>query len=215
MEKKIFVFGSSISWGAWDKEGGWVARFKKLVNQRVIETNEKYWGMVYNQSISGDTSSGIVERFEREIKPRLWENEEVFIVFEIGINDSMYINEKKEFQVPLAVFGSNIDVLVKKSKQFAHKIFFMGATPVIDKILDPIPWFLSGSYLTKNIGKFNKVLFDKCKKHEIGYIDIFSEFKKGKLVDLVSPDGVHLSTKGHEAVYGLAMPVLKKAGALD
>lgn len=215
MEKKIFVFGSSISWGAWDREGGWVDRLKRFVNSKVIDTNEKYWGMIYNQSISGDTTTGILERFERELALRLGENQDVYVVFEIGINDSLFINDQKEFQVPLQTFESNMEQLIKLSKKYAKHILFIGAAPVIDEILDPIPWHTTGTYSTKYIQKFNETILTKCKDNDAEYIDLFTEFNSGNLKELLCPDGVHFSTKGHELTYNILKQLLGKLKAFD
>lgn len=214
MDKKIIVIGSSISWGAWDEDGGWVDRIKRLINKKVVKTNEEYYCMLYNLSISGDTSSGIVDRFDRELSLRLGEDQETILIFEIGINDSMYLNAEKEFQIPKKLFKSNIKLLIKKSQKLANKIIFIGAPPVIDSILDPIPWHLEGTYKTKYAKEFNDILFEECKKHGVEYVDIFSKFEQGELKMLMSPDGVHPSTKGHEAIFKTMLKVLKRLKVL-
>lgn len=210
MEKKIILFGSSISWGAWDEEGGWTNRLKRLINKKVVETNEEYYCMLYNLAISGDTSSGIVERFDRELLLRLGGDQETILIFEIGINDSMYLNAEKEFQVPKKIFRANIKFLIKKSQKLANKIIFIGSPPVIDSILDPIPWHPEGTYKTKYAKEFNDILFEVCKKHSVEYVDIFSKFEQSNLKALMSPDGVHPSTKGHEEIFETMLKVLKR-----
>lgn len=210
MEKKIIILGSSITWGAWDIEGGWADRLKRLINKKVVKTNEKYYCMLYNLSISGDISSEIVERFDREVPLRLGENQEMILIFEIGINDSMYVNAEKKFQVPKELFRSNIKLLIKKSQKLANKIIFIGAPPVIDSILDPIPWHPEGTYKTKYAKEFNDILSEECEKHGVEYVDIFSKFDKGELTELMSPDGVHPSTNGHEAIFEAVHEVLER-----
>lgn len=214
MEKKIIVFGSSISAGCWDSLGGWAERIKKDVNQLVNEGSDEYWGMVYNQSISGDTSTGIVSRFETEAIQRIGTNQKIYLIFEIGINDSLYINSEQEFQIPLDEFSKNIDQLISKSS-FADEVLFIGAPAVVDNLLDPIPWHPTGTYATKYTEQYNEVLKIRCKEHGHSYCDIFSEFKNGDVAVLMSPDGVHPSTKGHDIYYSLMKDKLHELGAFS
>lgn len=75
----ICVFGDSIVWGAWDKEmGGWVNRLRLSLEKKGFD------GEVYNLGISGDTSDGLIKRFEAEAEVR---DADVAII-SIGVNDS-------------------------------------------------------------------------------------------------------------------------------
>lgn len=204
MQKKILIFGTSISCGAWDSEGGWVSRLRKVVNQKVVESDLEYSCMLYNQSISGDTSTDILNRLESEISGRLSdEPEERTIILELGINDSLYTYKKKEFQVPIVQYQSNISKIAEISKKHAKNIVCIGAPPVIDTILDPIPWHTEGAYKTKYSQEFNKILGEECKQKEISYLDIFSVFESGNIQELMSVDGVHPSSIGHKAYFEL------------
>ncbi len=215
MDQKIIVYGSSISWGAWDKEGGWVERLKKDTSTKTIESREEYYCMLYNLGISGDTSSGILRRFEKELQLRYNETDQTLIViFEVGINDSMYINNQKQFQVPPAVFKSNIRKLFDIAKKYTDKIVFVGGTPVVDSLLDPIPWHTGGTYKTSYVEKFNKILLNLCLEKKGIYIDIFSPFKNGDLNKLISPDGAHPNSDGHKVIYEKVKKVLADKGWL-
>ena len=81
----ILVFGASITWGAWDREGGWVQRLRNFVDEKNI-SNPDYDRMIYNLGISGDTTENLLSRLENEVKTRLSE-EETIIIFSIGTND--------------------------------------------------------------------------------------------------------------------------------
>ena len=130
MDQKIIVYGSSVAWGAWDKKGGWVERLKKFTSGKTIDSGEKYYCMLYNLGISGDTSSGILRRFEKELLQRYGETDQTLVVvFEVGVNDSMYINDKKEFQVSKTIFESNIGKLFDLAKKYTDRVVFVGGTP--------------------------------------------------------------------------------------
>lgn len=210
MKKNIIVFGSSISWGAWDVEGGWVTRLKKLISEKVIKTNQKYWAIIYNQSVSGGVSTDILKKFEKETLERIKKDQEVIIIFEVGINDSVYINTEKKFKVSKKIFSKNIEKLIKKASKITNHIFFIGAPPVIDEILDPNPRHFNESLFTKHIKDFNQIISDQCSKQNIKYIDIFSEFQKRNLQDFMFSDGYHPNTKGHKLIYELVKKSLNK-----
>ncbi len=66
----ILVFGDSISYGAWDIEGGWVSRLRKFLDKKNL-SEENFDCKVYNLGISGDNSSGVLNRFEFETRQRI------------------------------------------------------------------------------------------------------------------------------------------------
>src|SRR3990170_7472616 len=87
----ILVFGTSTTYGAWDREGGWVQRLRGFLDEKVINSDYKHDYFVYNLGISGDKSADILTRFEPETKARLGHhNAEIIILFHLGINDCIY-----------------------------------------------------------------------------------------------------------------------------
>lgn len=52
----ILFFGDSITWGAWDEEGGWVARIKKYIDLKIISTHFNYYNDLHNVGIFGDST---------------------------------------------------------------------------------------------------------------------------------------------------------------
>ena len=49
---EIIVFGDSIAYGAWDKEGGWVQRLRKILDVKTLSNPDQFY-LVYNLSIDG------------------------------------------------------------------------------------------------------------------------------------------------------------------
>ncbi len=145
MDQKIIVYGSSISWGAWDKEGGWVERLKKYTSGKTIDSGEKYYCMLYNLGISGDNSTGILQRFEKELLQRYGETDQTLtIIIEVGINDSLYVNDKKEFQVPKTVFESNVKKLFDVAKKYTTELYLLVALQWWIVYLTQFPGILLG-----------------------------------------------------------------------
>ena len=82
---KIFVFGDSIAYGAWDPAGGWVERLR----QWVFSTTRGDYNrgtFLYNLSIVGETTADLRKRFPTELVARQPEPGDL-IVFATGIND--------------------------------------------------------------------------------------------------------------------------------
>jgi len=90
---QILIFGDSITYGAWDKEGGWVRRLRKFLD----ENYEDY--LIYNLGISGNNTDDLIERFEFETKQRLKENDETIIIFAIGVGLTP-VDETKTTPIP-------------------------------------------------------------------------------------------------------------------
>ena len=40
---RILIFGDSITYGAWDKEGGWVQRLRKFLDERNLTDPNFYF----------------------------------------------------------------------------------------------------------------------------------------------------------------------------
>src|SRR3954471_6815864 len=91
----FLIFGTSITWGAWDSAGGWAQRLKSFADHNTISSNFIYDNPIYCLGISGETSTDLVERFDLEMNARIAKEESVVVIIEIGINDSQFSNESK------------------------------------------------------------------------------------------------------------------------
>lgn len=103
----IGVFGDSIAWGKADnKQGGWSSLLRNFVESNNIAE-------LYNLSIDGDTSKGLVQRFENEYKIR---NIDSFI-FAIGINDSIYRKDFSNVETSKSSFEETIMAIIKLARK--------------------------------------------------------------------------------------------------
>ncbi len=66
---QILIFGDSNTYGAWDPDGGWVARLRKFADEKNMEGKD-YFVLVYNLGIDGDDTSGVLKRIESETVAR-------------------------------------------------------------------------------------------------------------------------------------------------
>lgn len=203
----ILFFGDSITWGAWDKEGGWVARIKKYVDEKVINSDFNYYHDVYNVGISGDKTTDLLERFEFEASKRIDEDNKTAIVFAIGVNDSQFVeNEGNRTQIDQ--FQNNIKSLIEKARKYGNEIDFVGLFPVDDSKLSPTSWDEGKSYKLEYVDKYNQVLKDVCQKENVGFVDIYEEFMKKDYVKLLI-DGLHPNTDGHKQISEIVLKFLQ------
>ena len=196
----ILFFGDSVTWGAWDEEGGWVNRIKKTVDQKIISTNFNYYKEIYNLGISGDTASDLYERFELEANSRIDKNQENVLVFAIGANDCMFDLETKAHRTSPKMFQDKIISLIKKAKSFSNKIIFVGLFPVDDSVAIPSSWPQNEVYKNEHTSEYNQIVKDICSNEKIDFIDLFKIFIKKEYRKLLTADGLHPNNDGHKQI---------------
>lgn len=193
----ILVFGDSLACGCWDKEGGWADRLRKFTNEKYLNDLDNAPD-IYNLSINGDVSGELLGRFESEIKPRAYT--ETTIIFAIGINDSEFLNDKKEFFVPPEEFRNNLEKLTKTAQKYSSKIVFLGLTPVDDSKVDPCPWVPERSYKNEFVEKYNQIIKEESLRNKVDFVDLFGKFMERDFKKLLI-DGVHPNAKGHQLIF--------------
>jgi len=211
---QILVFGDSIAYGAWDKEGGWVERLRKFLAEKTIADSNSYY-LVYNLSISGDRIEWLLERFESEAQQRLeiireeGEDEEVIFIFAIGINDTKIAHINGESLVSAEQFQDNIQKLVNMAKKHSPNIVFIGLTSVDESKLETFTAPLGYSYKNKQIQIFNNIIKTVCTVSKVHFIDVFNEFNK-KGYEKLLEDGLHPNSNGHQKIFELVKEFLVK-----
>ena len=208
----ILVFGDSIVYGAWDKNGGWTQILREWIDEKNLEWNEDFYYLVYNLGVFGDTTEDLLERFDSEVKQRQGEEKFIFI-FAVGINDSEYIHSKKGLNIPEEKFQKNLVNLIKKAKKYSSTILFVGPNPVDESKVNPMPWASDKSYINKNVERYNKLIKKTCKENIVHFIEVFSEFRKTDYRAFLE-DGAHPNTKGHRLIYRIVRKYLKKNNVL-
>jgi len=195
----ILIFGSSITWGAWDKNGGWAQRLKSFTDAKARELNFKNYTAVYPLGVSGNTTNGLLQRFDTEVKARVDGGEETLIVIEIGMNDSLFLLAENKHLVPPEEYRKNLITLIERSKKYGARLIFVGLTPV-DKRVDPIPWLSSGAYRLEFVKKYEDILKEVCEEGKVDFVEVMSKFPAKDYATLLT-DGVHPSTEGHRIIF--------------
>lgn len=196
---QILIFGDSITYGAWDIEGGWVARLRRFLDERLSASSEACF-LVYNLGISGDNTEGLLERFEFEANQRINEQEETIFIFAIGINDSQFIHSQNALRHPSEAFQENIQKLIRLAKKYSPKIIFIGLTPVDEAKTAPLAWNKAKSYRNQNIQRSNEIIKRICESEQIYFIEILEKLMKLDYKSLLD-DGLHPNPEGHKKIF--------------
>lgn len=203
---QILVFGGSITYGAWDKEGGWVQRLRKFLDEKTL-TEPNFYCLVYNLGVSGDTTDDLLERFEFEIEQRMKEKENTTIIFSIGGNDAAFVINKNQCRVSQEKFRENIQKLIKLSEKYASKILFIGLIPTDESKTVPIPWAPDKSCKNEYIIQYDKTIKSICQENKILFVDIFDKFMNFDYKNLLE-DGQHPNSEGHQKIFEIVKEFL-------
>ena len=97
-------------------------------------------------------------------------------------------------------FRKNIEKLYKLSKKHSSKIIFIGLIAIDELKTYPISWDENMFYKNERIEKYDKIIKSICKKKNIYFIDMFSEFSKLDYKKLLE-DGLHPNSAGHKKMF--------------
>lgn len=219
---QILIFGDSITYGAWDKEGGWANRLRRLLDakresrleklldsQRGFDPRKDY--LVYDLGVSGDITPDLLNRIDFETKNRLREGGTGYLImiFAVGLNDSAFLANRKSNWVSLKKFAKNLVLLIDSARKYTHKIIFIGPTPVDERRATPVPWNVQVHYRNKDIKEYNDTIKVVCREKHLHFIDILDEFNKMNYKTLLD-DGVHPNSLGHKKIFEIIKANLDK-----
>jgi lysophospholipase L1-like esterase len=194
---KVFCFGDSITWGAWDSEGGWTARLRQAVEQHDIEAVPRQFNMVYNCGISSDTSGRLLDRFKFDVDARMLEGSDGLpcFVFSIGTNDSIRDVATIELWVGENDFRQNIKELIKQAKEYSPNIVFLGNLPVDETKTNPYTWDDEIMSFNSDIESYESITKQVCIEDGVDFIEVFSSVAVEEMVGMLSDDGLHPNDK--------------------
>ena len=205
MMTNCLFFGDSITYGEYDGIlGGYVEILKRychaeFYNNNVNEVN------CFNLGIGGETTEGLIKRFEVETKARLSPDENLIFFF-YGAND--LAQKDGVALVPLVDFEANLIEVISQAKEFTTNIYVISILP-ISKMVDGIKVPERKFRTTEKIELYNQKLKELATQHNIEFIDVFSSFNPTK-EDFLSKDGIHPNEKGYQFIANQLKPIVSK-----
>ena len=212
---QILVFGHSTVYGAWDSDGGWVARLRKFCDKKGFGDQDYYY-LFYNLGIQGETSSQLLERFEREAQPRVSTNtNDNIIIIQIGKNDSAFVVSKNAWKVEKEDFERNVRLLAGKAKRFSANTVFIDHGIVNEEKPEYKKWTPDLVYTNEALKEYDSIVQRVAKEEGVGFISVSKKLSKYKPDEIFDPDGLHLNNKGHKIVFSTVKSYLVKKGLLN
>ena len=193
---KIFVFGDSIAYGAWDPAGGWVERLR----QWLFGTTRGEYNLgtfLYNLSIVGETTAELRKRFPAELGVRQPAPEDL-IVFATGINDAQFVHGQP-IATPADVC-THVRALLQQARAWTSRLCWVGLTPVDDARTTPLSWMPDRSYRNATVAAFEEVLRRTAAAEAIPYLELFHTWTADRAYPQLLWDGIHPNAAGHAQI---------------
>lgn len=191
----ILAFGDSITFGRLVAPGkGWADRLK------VYFESKDFYNTFYNLGIPGDSSTGLLGRFEIELRARVQYNypEDRFIILiAIGTNDSRDSGSPEKMHTTPEAYEKNISKLVSLASKHSKEIVLIGLPPVDESIMP----YEGKYYSNEAIAKFNDILKKIAKEKKLLFCDTYGTFIRQKDCRKSFVDGIHPNEKGHDIMY--------------
>lgn len=206
MPINIVFFGDSVCFGQYvSLHRCWVT----LVAQKL---SRKYDVVVTNSSINGSTTRQALERMSYDLSKLNMD----IITIQYGMNDCNYWETDKGMpRVSPKAFYENLYEIIGRASIFgAKKIFLATNHPTLKfEAMPYVPIFYQQSLV-----RYNQLIRDLWHEsnEDVCLLDIEKHFKsiaksKKQLAELLLPDNLHLSIKGHQVYFNYVYPIIEKA----
>lgn len=206
---RVLIFGDSIAQGFYDEGGGWVNRLRWHYDKIAVDNHDLTQPTIFNLGVSGDTTKNLLKRMDTEIAARQWPGEQLAIVIAIGTNDTLYRDEENETEPDK--YKTMLSKLVKITQKYTPKVMFVGLFPVVDKLLQPLPWSSTGKcYSTERMKLFEDTLQEFCKESTLPIVTIWDVFQDQDSLENVFFDGIHPNSAGHQVIADTVRPQLEE-----
>lgn len=203
-KKNIFIFGDSITYGEWDKLGGWANRLRAYYDSLVLPLPQDHI-ITYNLGIPSETSAGVAQRLSQETQARLTPNpssKDIQFIIAIGTNDSRWLMDENKNGVEQEQFKANLEAITVAAASFSNDIIFIGLLPCIEERVvataKRLQW--DESYNNQSIETYNEIIKQHCVNKKLNFIELYAKFKNSD-PDSLFDDGLHPNTKGHALIY--------------
>lgn len=209
---QIFAFGHSITYGFWDREGGWVQRLRKYLDSRALkEQNEERVSDVYNLGVSGQDSGELLDRLETEYKAREWNESQQVILIQIGSNDIQHLKEKSGVRVSKQDYQENLNRILDTAEELADQVLVVSDFYI--SIEGEIPYAPEKKVSDERLEDYMQIQEEVCRSKNISRIDLRREFGPEEAKEMLE-DGLHPNSEGHRKIFEIVGRKLEKESIL-
>jgi acyl-CoA thioesterase-1 len=176
---KILIYGDSLSaaYGI-PQQQGWATLLMQKLNQENLSFD------VINASISGETTSGGLNRLARTLE----QTKPQTIIIELGANDGLR-------GLPVKNMHDNLDAMIEMSKKSGARVLLIGMR-------------IPPNYGPKYTEDFSQTYIKLAKKHKIQLVPFMLENVAAK-PDLIQQDGLHPNVLGQPLILNNIWPELQ------
>lgn len=195
---KILCFGDSITLGEKDiEQGGWADRLKQHYFTQFVE-HQTQKITLYNLGVAGETTDGLVKRFDNELRARSIKGQKLIVVYAYGAND-IVIHKDKNI-VPEEYYVRNLKRCIESAKKFKAEILLLNLLPIAESIEGKINQHGKLRF-ARDIKGYNFTIKKLCHEMNCQYLDLYASFIENNKQEYLSIDGVHPNSKGHKLLY--------------
>lgn len=174
-------------------------RLRTFLDRRALEKQEEELvSEVLNLGIPGETSEELLERFEPELKRRLWEEEKQVVIIQIGANDIQRLVEEDRIRVPKERYRENLHRIIDKADEYSDHIFLV--SELYTAIEGSIPWAEEKALSDERLGEYVDIQRELCQERDIEIIDLRSLREKDEWIEMLE-DGSHPDNEGHRLIF--------------
>lgn len=199
----VMFFGDSICYGQFvSPHATWVTQVSRSLSERF---GERIW--VSNCGISGNTTRMALERM-----PSYFQSHNIDIVLvQFGINDcNLWRTDKGLPRVSRKAFHANLEEIIDRARRFGARHVLLTTNHPTTKMIE-----LDGETIPHQRGnsEYNEVIRQVARdRNDVVLIDIDELFSaQPETQELLLPDGVHLSLRGHNLYYSAVYPDIERA----
>ncbi|RJQ32342.1 hypothetical protein C4572_01320 [Candidatus Parcubacteria bacterium] len=194
--RSICVFGDNAAYGVFDHEkGGWAGRLREYLDNHDTDL------VLYNLGVLMENTTDLLIRFEVEATARVPK----VIIFQIGLHDSLYVDDEENHPVPLKAFGRNIERLIMAAQKITPKILFIGINSVDERKTMPTSWNKSIFFNNRNATLYDSEIRKVATEKGVAHLPVSDSLKVRDL-----EDGLCLNSKGHAKIFKLAKKFLEE-----
>jgi acyl-CoA thioesterase-1 len=209
---RVVFFGDSICVGQGvSLHKGWVARLAAQVEDIARDKSRDI--VVVNASVNGNTTRQALERMPYEVQSQGTD----YLLVQFGLNDCNHWQTDRGLpRVSLRAFEANLEEILQRAFRFGVKRAILNTNHPTVRTKTPMP----GTSLTYEDSNraYNEAIravagrwADRVDLNDVeSHIRALVARGETRIEDLLQPDGLHLSVRGHDVYFSLVRPLLER-----